>query len=91
MEKMQTASEEESDDEGKFRSKRGDDSDEEDSRRRGRKLLSDKATKGKEGRVPMCDEYVFNCNRWLAEDEDDGQISRSLKPATITTFYQLNN
>ena len=25
--------------------------------------------------------YVFPCERWLATDEDDGQISRELLPA----------
>ena len=24
------------------------------------------------------DEYLFNCNRWLATDEDDGKIERRL-------------
>ena len=29
--------------------------------------------------------YEFPCNRWLAKDEDDGQISRFLLPKNSTT------
>ena len=46
-------------------------------------------TKWKSDRLPKYDEYVFDVNRWLADDEDDGQISRTLKPKSITTFYKM--
>lgn len=30
--------------------------------------------------LPQCCRYYFPCNRWLAIDEDDGQIARELVP-----------
>ena len=42
-------------------------------------------------RVPLYDEYVLPCGRWLAKDEDDGSISRTLKVSTITTIYQVGS
>lgn len=41
------------------------------------------------GKRPSYDEYIFVCEQWLAEDEGDGQISRTLKPTSITTFYKM--
>ena len=44
--------------------------------------------KWQQSRLPFCDEYVFVCKRWLADNEDDKQISRELKPTSVTTFYK---
>ncbi|CAD5116407.1 DgyrCDS5298 [Dimorphilus gyrociliatus] len=39
-------------------------------------------------KLPYYDEYVFHCGRWLATDEDDGQIDRILEPKSITAYSQ---
>ena len=46
-------------------------------------------TKWEQNRIPFCDEYVFPCDRWLADNDDDGQIARELKPTSVTTFYRI--
>ena len=40
-------------------------------------------------RVPHYDEYLFDCNVWLATDEGDGLIERTLKPKSVTTIFKV--
>ena len=47
-------------------------------------------TRYRKDREPLCDEYLFICQQWLAEDEADGQITRLLKPTSVTTFYKMD-
>jgi len=49
------------------------------------------STKWEQNRIPFCDEYVFPCDRWLADDEGDKQIARELTPATVTTLYKIQH
>ena len=57
--------------------------------RRRRKGKEQEQVIPQKGRVPLCDEYVFPCEKWLATDEDDGQLERTLKPGSVTTFYKV--
>lgn len=41
-----------------------------------------------EMKVPLYEEYVFECNRWLATDEDDGLCMRELPFSVIRTFFK---
>lgn len=35
-------------------------------------------------------EYLFLCNRWLAKNEDDGEIVRELVPSTKSGLKRRN-
>lgn len=39
-------------------------------------------------KVPLYEECVFPCNRWLAVDEDDGLCTRELKVKDKTMYYK---
>ena len=60
---------------------------------------SKKKKKGKESRDGDDDdegndendyEYLFLCNRWLAKNEDDGEIVRELVPSTKSGLKKRN-
>ena len=45
----------------------------------------------KKDRIPYYDDYLFECHRWLAKDEDDGRIDREFKAKSVTTFYKMKD
>ncbi|XP_052769598.1 lipoxygenase homology domain-containing protein 1-like isoform X2 [Mya arenaria] len=60
----------------------------EEDRRRGRK--GHENDDQEDARIPLYEECVFMCNRWLAQDEDDGLFVRELKVSSSETYYKDN-
>ncbi|XP_052266123.1 lipoxygenase homology domain-containing protein 1-like isoform X2 [Dreissena polymorpha] len=39
-------------------------------------------------KVPLYEECMFHCNKWLADNEDDGLVVRELEATALTTYYK---
>ena len=54
----------------------------------GKKRIDDDDDNLGDIRIPLYEEYLFTCNRWLAADEDDGLFVRELPVTNKTVYYK---